>query len=137
MPFKDPYVDELARTVILKVMAEGTVVTTGDGKMSFIVPEEADGTDLYSVGAHVYTASTSGAITIQITNASAHPLRQDMLSTGITIDENETDSSTAATPAVINTAQDGVSEADQIRIDVDGAGTGAKGLEVRLGFRLP
>jgi hypothetical protein len=122
------------KTVILKPIAEDTALTTGDGKMYFTIPVELNGMDLVTVGAHVYTASSSGTPTVMIHNLTD---TVDMLSTAITIDANEKDSSTAATPAVIDTANDDVVTGDEIRIDVDAAGTGTAGLEVRLGFRTP
>jgi hypothetical protein len=60
-----------------------------------------------------------------------------MLSTALTIDVSEFDSIDAATAAVINASNDDVVTGDQIHIDIDGAGTGAKGLCVGLIFRLP
>jgi hypothetical protein len=120
------------KVAILKVYAEGTALAAGDGAMYFAIPRELDGMNLVSVGAHVYTASSSGAVTVMIHNATD---TVDMLSTAITIDATEKDTVTAATPAVIDTAHDDVAEGDEIRVDIDGAGTGAKGLELRLGFR--
>lgn len=122
------------KTVILKPIAEGTDLTTGDGKMYFTIPIELNGMDLVSVGAHVYTVSSSGLPTVMIHNLTD---TVDVLSTAITIDANEKDSKDATTPAVIDTANDDVVTGDEIRIDVDVAGTGTKGLEVRLGFRIP
>ena len=56
----------------------------------------------------------------------------------MTIDSGETDTSTAATPAVIDTANDDVATADSLRIDVDAVSTtAAKGLYVELQFQLP
>jgi hypothetical protein len=61
-----------------------------------------------------------------------------MLTTKITIDSTETGSDTAATPAVIDTANDDVATNDVIRIDVDAISTtAAKGLIVTLTFKLP
>jgi hypothetical protein len=62
----------------------------------------------------------------------------DMLSTALTIDANETGSSTAATPAVVDTASSHniVKAADMLAIDVDTAGTGTKGVMIELVFRL-
>jgi hypothetical protein len=60
-----------------------------------------------------------------------------MLSTKLTIDANETDSSTAANAAVIDGAHDDVATGDMLRIDIDVAGTGAKGLMVEMQFQLP
>ena len=122
------------KTVIVKAIADDTALTVADNLTKFVVPVELNGMNLVSVGAHVFTASTSGLPTIQIFNATDSV---DMLSTGITIDANEKDSSTATTAAVINTANDDVATGDEIRIDCDVAGTGTTGLEVRLGFRLP
>ena len=57
----------------------------------------------------------------------------DMLSTRITIDASEFTSYTAAA-AVIDTGNDDVATGDLIAVDVDVAGTGAKGLGVILRF---
>jgi len=122
------------RVILLKVIEDATALTTGDGKTTFVIPVELNGMDLVSVGAHVFTVSSSGLPTIQIRNQTD---TADMLSTRITIDANEKDSSTAAAPAVINTATDDVVTGDEIAIDVDVAGTGTLGLEIRLGFALP
>jgi hypothetical protein len=121
----------LSRVVVLKVLGDATSLTTGDGKMYFTVPVELNGKNIVSVGAHVYTVSSSGLPTIQIHNLTD---TVDILSTLITIDVNEKDSSTAAA-AVIDAAHDDVATADELRIDVDVAGTGTKGLEVRMGFQ--
>ena len=61
-----------------------------------------------------------------------------MLSTKITIDSTETSTTTAATPAVINTSNDDVATGDIIYLDVDAVQTTkAKGGAVGLEFRLP
>lgn len=112
----------------------GDALTTGDGKAYFRVPSTLNGMDLVAVAAHVTTASTSGLPEVQIHNVTD---AVDILSTTLTIDANEKDSSTALTAAVINTANDDVATGDELRIDVDTAGTGTKGLIVELQFRLP
>ena len=122
------------KNVVVKCIADDTVLTTGDGKAHFTIPIELTGMNLVSVGAHVYGVSSSGTPTFQIHNLTD---TTDMLSTLITIDANEKDSSTAATPAVINGAADDVVTGDEIRFDCDVAGTGADGMEIRMGFRLP
>lgn len=118
---------------ILVTDPAGTALTTGDGKAYYRVPSTLNGCNLVAVAAALTTASSSGAPAVQI-----HNLTQaaDMLTTSITIDANETDTSTAATPAVIDTDNDDVATGDMLRIDVDTAGTGAKGLIVELQFRL-
>lgn len=120
------------RTVTLEVVAPATALTTGDGKAYWVVPEEMDGMNLVRAHAHVFTASSSGTPTVQV-----HNLTQtaDMLSTEITIDENELDSKDATTPPVIDAANDDVATGDVLRIDVDVAGTSTAGLHVRLEFQ--
>jgi hypothetical protein len=114
----------------------GSAITTGDGKAYIRIPSRINGFNLTEVAASVSTVSSSGLVTVQIRRVrSGTPV--DMLSTAITIDANETDSSTAATAAVINTSNDDIATADQIYIDIDGAGTGTKGLFVTLTFTLP
>ena len=124
----------ITRVVVLKVIADDTALTTGDGKMFFTVPIELNGMDLVTVGGHVYTVSSSGIPTIQI-----HNLTQaaDMITTEITIDQGEKDSKDATTPPLIDTGNDDVATGDELRIDVDIAGTGTLGLEIRMGFRTP
>ena len=78
----------------------------------------------------MYTVGTGSTTTVQLHNLTDG---QDMLSTPITIDASEKDSSTAATPSVVG-AYGGVSTADVIRIDVDVVATGTLGLEVRMVF---
>lgn len=111
-----------------------TVVSTGDGKFHEIADADMGGMNLVRVFAGVSTVSSSGAVTVQVRNVTQSA---DMLSTALTIDSGEKSSLTAATPAVIDTANDDVAAGDEIRIDVDGAGTGAKGLLVKLWFAYP
>lgn len=59
-----------------------------------------------------------------------------MLSTPITIDVSEFDSLDATTEAPQTDGKEDVVTGDQIRIDIDAAGTGVKGLFVELIFRL-
>lgn len=119
---------------ILVTDPNGAALTTGDGKAYVSVPALLGGMNLVAVQAHVTTVSSSGTPTIQINNVTQ---TADMLSTRITIDASEKDSSTAATPAVIDTANDDVATGDELRVDVDVAGTGTKGLIVMLTFETP
>lgn len=125
------------RVVEIIVFNDATDVTTGDGAgdVFFRVPSVMNGMNLVAVAAQVQTAGTTGTTDIQIHNVTQ---AADMLTTKITIDSTETDSSTAATPAVIDTANDDVATGDSIRIDVDATSTTkAKGLVVELQFQLP
>lgn len=112
----------------------GSALTTGDGKAYWTVPAQMSGWDLVDADASVTTASSSGTPTVQVYNLTQ---TADMLSTAITIDANEYTSYTADVPPVIDTSNDDVVTGDILRIDVDVAGTGAKGLTVILCFRLP
>lgn len=122
------------KTIVVKCILDDDDLETGDGIAHFTVPIEINGMNLISVGGHVYTVSSSGTPTFQIHNLTD---TVDMLSTLITIDATEKDSSTATTAAVINTSHDDVVTGDEIRIDCDVIGTGTKGMEIRMGFRLP
>lgn len=122
------------RTVQVKVVDDATELTTGDGKLHFFVPPELNGMNLVDADAGVSTVSSSGTPTVQIHNVTD---AQDMLSTAITIDASEKTSYTAAVAPVINATYDDVATGDELRIDVDVAGTGTKGLTVILSFQLP
>lgn len=122
-----------------EVVEPGTEVAAGDGKHYFHIPKGLDGLQLVEVHAEDVTAATgTGTQTtdIQIANVTQS---YDMLSTKLTIDEDETGSDTAATPAVIDQANqnDRVFENDVLRIDVDAVPdtTGGNGLFVSLGFK--
>ena len=121
------------RIVYLKVIAEDTTLTTGDGKAYWTVPQEFNNYTIINVAACVYTVSSSGTPTIQIHNLTD---AVDILSTPITIDINEYNSYIAAIPPVINTANAVLATGDRIRIDVDVSGTGTKGLDVPITIQL-
>lgn len=122
------------KIVQVKVFDDATALATGDGKAIFCIPPELNGMNLVDADAFVTTVSSSGNPTVMIRNVTDSA---DMLSTAITIDASEFTSYTAATAPVINTATDDVVTGDRIAIDVDGAGTGAKGLGVILTFMTP
>jgi hypothetical protein len=124
---------KLKRAIILKVMADDEALTIGDGKINLTIPSVLNGMNLVEVAAHVYTVSSSGLPSIAIYNVTDS---QDMLSVNCTIDASENDSKDATTAPTINNSYDDVATGDVIRIDVDAAGTGTKGLEVRLTFQL-
>lgn len=122
------------RSIILKILDDATALTTGDGKLHWFVPPELNGWKLVDADGCLSTASTSGVPAIQIANVTDGV---DMLSTKITIDANEKTSYTAATPPVIDATKDDVATGDELRIDADVAGTGAKGLQITLTFQKP
>jgi hypothetical protein len=126
-----PFVE---RTLVIKCVADTIGPPVGNGITHITIPSTLDGKNLYSAQAHVYTVGTGGSVTsIQLHNLTDGA---DMLSTPITIDLNESDSSTAATPSATS-GSNGVSTADVIRIDVDAVATNTLGLEVRMVFTAP
>jgi hypothetical protein len=121
------------RCVILKVYNEASAIAAGDGKMLFAVPGLLDGMNLVSCGGHLYTAATSGVVSVQLRNVNS---AVDMLTHAMEFDATEKDTATATSAAVINTSNDNVLQGEEIAVDIDGAGSGAKGLEVRLVFQI-
>jgi hypothetical protein len=121
------------RYVSLPVGATGTDLATGDRQAWIKIPADIAGLDLVSVEADVVTAPTGAALSIQVRNVTQ---AADMLSTAITIDATETSSDTAATPPVIDTANDDVADGDIIAVDIDQVGSTEPGenLLVTLGF---
>lgn len=126
------------RCVILKVYAETSAISSGNGKMFFAVPAVLNGMNLTSVGGHLYTAATSGVVQVQIRNATS---AVDMLSSAKLLEwdatEKDTATAAAASTAVINTSADGVATGEEIAVDIDAAASGAQGMEIRLTFQLP
>ena len=99
-----------------------TPLTAGTSKAYFRMPR---GMSVTEVRGSLLTASTSGAVTIDINKNAA-----SILSTKLTIDQDEKTSLTATVPAVIS--DDTLANDDEITIDIDGEGTGALGLIVTL-----
>jgi hypothetical protein len=118
----------------LKIVDDATALTTGEDKLHIFLPSSVNGYNLTAVFAGVSTVSSSGAPSIGIRNVTDSV---EMLSTNLTIDASEKTSATAATAAVIDAAHDDVATGDEISVDIDTAGTGAKGLQVILTFTLP
>ena len=118
------------RTLVVKCVADTIGPSVGNGITHVTIPSTLDGKNLQSAQAHVYTVGTGSTTTVQLHNLTDG---QDMLSTAITIDASEKDSSTAATPSVVGTYS-AVSTADVIRIVVDIVATNTLGLEVRMVF---
>lgn len=115
----------------IKVFRDDTVVETGDGQFIFEVPEDLDGGSLIRVEGYVTTVSSSGGLSVQIRNITqAH----DMLSSAIAVDVSELNSKDASSQPAVNSSNATVAWGDQIAVDVDSAGTGAKGLGVILYF---
>lgn len=108
--------------IIISVSDEVSTLTTGTAKVTFRMPFAMT---LTSVRGSLTTASTSGLPTFDVNEGGV-----SILSTRITIDVNELTSTTAATPPVISDTS--LADDASITVDVDVAGTGAKGAKVYL-----
>ena len=107
---------------IIAISDESTALSAGTAKVTFRAPRAATVT---AVRSSVGTASTSGLVTIDINEGGV-----SILSTVLTIDANEKTSTTAATAAVISDTS--IADDAEITIDIDSAGTGAKGAKVAI-----
>lgn len=99
---------------------EVTALEVGDGKITFRMPHAVT---LTTVRASLTTASTSGAVTLDVTDGGT-----TIFSTLLTIDQDEKTSTTAATPAVLSDTA--LADDAEIQVNIDGAGTDAAGLKV-------
>lgn len=115
----------------IKVFSDGEYVVAGDGWFVFACPSDMGGRSLANAQAYVTTASSSGTVSVAVRNVTTG---HDFLSASISIDATELTSYTAATASVVNAPYSEVATGDLIAIDVDAAGTAAKGLGVILTF---
>src|SRR3546814_6083491 len=99
-------------SLIVAVGDETMELIVGTAKVGFRLPHAVT---LTAVRASLTTASSSGAVTVDINEAGS-----TILSTKLTIDQGEKTSTTAATPAVISDASLG--DDAEITIDVHGPG---------------
>ncbi|MEP6743830.1 MAG: hypothetical protein ABJB61_15140 [bacterium] len=116
------YVDARSEAIGLVSSDETTALTTGAAKITFRMPYAFTVTGIRS---SVNTASSSGLVTVDINEGGT-----SILSTKLSIDANEKTSQTAATPSVISDSV--LADDAEITVDIDAAGTGAKGLKVWL-----
>lgn len=107
-------------------------LTIGDDAYRWRVPASINGWNLYSVAAG--RKAGTGTLTIQIRNVY---VGVDILSTKLTVDSGENDSSTAAVAAVINTANDGVGTGQYLAIDIVDPGINTYYAVVELVFAKP
>jgi len=112
----------VSETIAIAVSDETTAITTGTDKVKFRMPYAFTVT---AVRASLSTASSSGLPTFDINESGT-----TILSTKLSIDANEKTSTTAATAAVISDTA--LADDAEITIDIDVAGTGAKGAKIYL-----
>ena len=125
--FAKPAVDVIIQAV------EGTtdIAINATGIAYFTIPSKMNGFKLKSVYARVITAGSTGSANLFnfLINGTA------MLSTALMINASAVDSSTAATPYVIDTAHDDVATNDLISVTCSQInGVAPKGLIVQLNF---
>lgn len=106
--------------ICVPVSDESTAITTGAAKRTFRAQRAVT---LTAIRASLGTASGTGAVTVDVNKNAV-----SMFSTLLTVDEGERTSATAATPAVLSATT--LAEGDEITVDIDGAGSGAKGLKI-------
>lgn len=110
---------------VIPVGDETTAITTGAAKVTFRMPYACKMTQIPR--ANLNTVSSSGNPAIDINKNGT-----TIFSTTLTIDASEKTSVTAATAAVLTSNPTTFADDDEITIDIDTAGTGAKGLKITL-----
>lgn len=113
----------------------GFAVSLGDGQDFFVIPPAFNGWRMTDASMHLTTAGTTPT-NVQLAKvplATGQPT-VDLLTTKLSVDANEKDSSTAAVLRVINTSNAIFATGDEVRVDVDLAGTNAKGLVTNYTF---
>lgn len=116
-----------AEILTIAVSDEVTALTAGAGKVTFRAPFAMTLTAIPR--ASLTTASSSGTVVVDVNEAGVSVLGADKLS----IDANERTSTTAATATTL--ADTTIADDAEITLDIDSAGTGAKGLKVTLFFQ--
>jgi hypothetical protein len=114
-----------------KVFADDQIILAGDGRRIWAVPQDMNGAVLTDVEIDVTTVSSSGIVQVQIRNITQ---ALDILATRVQVDVSEFHSKDSATQPVVTVANADVAHGDRIAIDVDAAGTNAKGLGVVMFF---
>lgn len=133
--FGDPVVDNLDYFNDLKdspvfVPLNGATPLVNGDKAYFRIPAKLNGGTIVAVAAACKDASTIGNVELTIKNGLT-----PVLSTNITIDQGETDTLTATTPAVIDTDADDLATGDLIEFSVVSAGTGVTYCGIEITFR--
>lgn len=122
------------KTLMYRCVAMDVALTADDDLGRIPIPGACNGMDLIGCYAHVDVASTDGLPSFGLYNLNDSV---EILTTNVTIDENEFSSHTANTAPVINTGCDDVNSGERIRVDCGVAGTGTNGLVMELKYRLP
>ena len=116
-------------SIVVAVGDEETELTTGDAKVTFRMPYAFTLTGVRGSLGVASTAGGNGAVNVDVRESGT-----TIFSTPLTIDQDEKTSLTANAAVVISDTA--LADDAEIKIDIDVAGTGAKGLKlVFLGYR--
>lgn len=123
--------------ISIELTASGTALTTGSGKLTFLVPRYLSGYSLAYARFSVDQAGTTGLTRIGIRNVEKG--KRQLFSTNPSIDSGDTNSVEQASIAtVINTANDDVGGGEHLSFDLlQTQTTAAKGLDAELEFSCP
>ena len=124
-------------SVRVNIALNGSVALTTSDRAKFRIPASMNGMNLVSVAANCGTDGSAGSSSSGVPTFTVQNGTTNMLSTNITIDANEYDTSTAATAAVIDTGHDDVATGNIINIETTVSGTGVTYVLITLEFQLP
>lgn len=120
-----------------EIFASGSSLTTGSGKVHFIIPPTMSGFNIIHAQAMVSKAGVTGTTTIKMTNINKGK-RNIFTGSGVSLDSTESGSLTALRAYIINSANDDVSGGDVISVDITKLHTTApKGLYFLVTFSKP
>lgn len=119
----------------------GKIVTVGDGKFIFAIPDDLANSYLWDCFCYVTTAGSS-VIRVQLRNIdpgdNPNTTGSDMLTTRMEIETGDYTSYSATTQKIISQVNNQVQRGSMIAIDVDAAGGGvAMGLGVGIELNPP
>jgi hypothetical protein len=112
----------------VKVFGDTRIVLVGDARWIITMPHDMHQLRVWDIEISVTTVSSSGIVQVQLRNIDNGNV--DILSTRAQIDVGDYHSDDSGTQPVVNGSNNLVSHKDKIAMDIDAAGTGAKGLEV-------
>jgi hypothetical protein len=119
----------------IEVLEVPEPVFVGDDLFNWMIPEDLDGAVLLKVEGYVNATSGGGDVEVMVTKVPDSGIPVDMLTDKIIIPAGELNSfEPGGEQSVVDPAEEEVVHGDHLRIDVDAAGTDARGLGVILYF---
>jgi hypothetical protein len=115
----------------------GSAALTTSHRAKYRIASYLNGMNLVEVAANCGTDGSAGSSSSGIPTFTIQNGTTNMLSTNLTIDQGEYDSSTAATPAVIDTSHDDVATGNIINTEVTVSGTGVTYAIITHVYALP